>query len=81
MVESDAPSFTVTNHVFTSVPFRTDINMFCFLLDWINVANNLLRRCHINQHITDLSECGADVFVCLYEAILREKVPGGKDNF
>ncbi|KAM8992504.1 centrosomal protein of 95 kDa [Ara ararauna] len=43
--------------------------------DWVNVANDLLRSCHINQHIKHLSECSADVFVCLYESILREKVP------
>ncbi|NXF08386.1 CEP95 protein, partial [Smithornis capensis] len=44
-------------------------------IDWVGVANNLLRSCHINQHIKHLSECGADVFVRLYEAILGEKVP------
>ncbi|NWS30572.1 CEP95 protein, partial [Polioptila caerulea] len=43
--------------------------------DWVDVANDLLRTCHINQHIKHLSECGADVFVCLYESILGEKVP------
>ncbi|NWT87924.1 CEP95 protein, partial [Lanius ludovicianus] len=43
--------------------------------DWIDVANDLLRTCHINQHIKHLSECGADVFVRLYESILGEKVP------
>ncbi|NXI04898.1 CEP95 protein, partial [Pachycephala philippinensis] len=43
--------------------------------DWVDVANDLLRTCHINQHITHLSECGADVFVRLYESILGEKVP------
>ncbi|NXB06514.1 CEP95 protein, partial [Cnemophilus loriae] len=43
--------------------------------DWVDVANDLLRTCHINQHIKHLSECGADVFVRLYEAILGEKVP------
>ncbi|NXC17885.1 CEP95 protein, partial [Corythaeola cristata] len=44
-------------------------------IDWVDVANDLLRSCHINQHINHLSECGADVFVCLYESILGEKVP------
>ncbi|NXW13690.1 CEP95 protein, partial [Circaetus pectoralis] len=44
-------------------------------IDWVDVANDLLRSCHINQHIKHLSECGADVFVCLYESILGEKVP------
>ncbi|NXT69672.1 CEP95 protein, partial [Chaetops frenatus] len=43
--------------------------------DWVDVANDLLRTCHINLHIKHLSECGADVFVHLYESILGEKVP------
>ncbi|XP_068511144.1 centrosomal protein of 95 kDa isoform X2 [Anas acuta] len=43
--------------------------------DWVDVANELLRRCHITQNIKHLSECGADVFVRLYESILGEKVP------
>ncbi|NXL70528.1 CEP95 protein, partial [Leptocoma aspasia] len=43
--------------------------------DWVDTANDLLRTCHINQHIKHLSECGADVFVRLYESILEEKVP------
>ncbi|CAN8193978.1 unnamed protein product [Coccothraustes coccothraustes] len=43
--------------------------------DWVDVANDLLRTCHINQHINHLSECGADLFVRLYESILGEKVP------
>ncbi|NXE87621.1 CEP95 protein, partial [Menura novaehollandiae] len=44
-------------------------------IDWVDVANDLLRNCHINQHIKHLSECGADVFVRLYESVLGEKVP------
>ncbi|NWT41844.1 CEP95 protein, partial [Chroicocephalus maculipennis] len=44
-------------------------------IDWVGVANGLLRSCHTNQHIKHLSECGADVFVHLYESILGEKVP------
>ncbi|NXU15946.1 CEP95 protein, partial [Pardalotus punctatus] len=44
-------------------------------IDWVTLANDLLRSCHINQHIKHLSECGADVFVRLYESILEEKVP------
>ncbi|XP_053850387.1 centrosomal protein of 95 kDa isoform X1 [Vidua macroura] len=43
--------------------------------DWVDVANDLLRTCQINQHIKHLSECGADLFVRLYESILGEKVP------
>lgn len=85
MVESKTlkrvPSFTVTNHVFICVSFSSDNNMFYFLIDWVDVANDLLRSCNINQDIKHLSECGADVFVRLYESILGEKVPGGNDNF
>ncbi|NWW47404.1 CEP95 protein, partial [Pedionomus torquatus] len=44
-------------------------------IDWVGVANDLFRSCHINHHIKHLSECGADVFVHLYESILGEKVP------
>ncbi|PKU39157.1 centrosomal protein of 95 kda isoform x1 [Limosa lapponica baueri] len=43
--------------------------------DWVDVANDLLRSCHIYQHVKHLSECGAYVFVHLYESILGEKVP------
>ncbi|XP_061888721.1 centrosomal protein of 95 kDa-like isoform X2 [Entelurus aequoreus] len=44
--------------------------------DWVNVANDLLARCHIGaQRLTKLTDCDANVFVCLYENILREKVP------
>ncbi|NWH61439.1 CEP95 protein, partial [Geococcyx californianus] len=43
-------------------------------IDWIAVANDLFKSCNINQHIKNLSECGADVFVHLYESILGEKV-------
>ncbi|NXR70227.1 CEP95 protein, partial [Rhadina sibilatrix] len=43
--------------------------------DWVDVANDLLRTCHVNQHIKHLSECGADMFVRLYESILGEEVP------
>lgn len=54
--------------------------MFFFEIDWVDVANDLLRTCRINQHIKHLSECGADVFVHLYESILGEEVPGRNDN-
>ncbi|XP_067403448.1 centrosomal protein of 95 kDa isoform X2 [Emydura macquarii macquarii] len=43
--------------------------------EWVDVANDLLMKCHINLHVTKLSECGANVFVGLYESILGEKVP------
>ncbi|XP_028827671.1 centrosomal protein of 95 kDa-like isoform X2 [Denticeps clupeoides] len=42
---------------------------------WEDVANDLLRTCHINVRLESLSECDAGVFVALYEAILGEKVP------
>ncbi|XP_010216885.1 PREDICTED: centrosomal protein of 95 kDa [Tinamus guttatus] len=43
--------------------------------NWVDIANDLLRRCRINHQIKQLSECGADVFIRLYESILGEKVP------
>ncbi|EMP40179.1 Centrosomal protein of 95 kDa [Chelonia mydas] len=43
--------------------------------EWVDVANDLLMKCHINLHVTKLTECGANVFVGLYESILGEKVP------
>ncbi|XP_014807710.1 PREDICTED: centrosomal protein of 95 kDa isoform X8 [Calidris pugnax] len=69
------PFFTVTNRVFISVSFSSDINMFYFLIDWVDVANDLLRSCHIYKHVKHLSECGAYMFVHLYESILGEEVP------
>uniref|UniRef100_A0A8C3SAH8 DUF5745 domain-containing protein n=1 Tax=Chelydra serpentina TaxID=8475 RepID=A0A8C3SAH8_CHESE len=32
-------------------------------------------KCHINLRVTKLTECGANVFVGLYESILGEEVP------
>uniref|UniRef100_A0A8C0GAT4 Centrosomal protein 95 n=1 Tax=Chelonoidis abingdonii TaxID=106734 RepID=A0A8C0GAT4_CHEAB len=46
-----------------------------FLIEWVDVTNDLLMKCHINLHVTKLTECGANVFVGLYESILGEKVP------
>ncbi|KAM6471691.1 centrosomal protein of 95 kDa [Liasis olivaceus] len=43
--------------------------------DWVNVANDLLTKCNIHLHVSNLSDCGAEVFVHLYESILGEKVP------
>ncbi|XP_061628338.1 centrosomal protein of 95 kDa-like isoform X2 [Phyllopteryx taeniolatus] len=43
--------------------------------DWVDVANELLGKCHIEQKLTKLADCDANVFVSLYENILREKVP------
>ncbi|XP_043097878.1 centrosomal protein of 95 kDa-like isoform X2 [Puntigrus tetrazona] len=43
--------------------------------DWVDVANNVLLKCHINLRLERMSECDANVFVALYEAILGEKVP------
>uniref|UniRef100_A0A8C2FBZ6 DUF5745 domain-containing protein n=1 Tax=Cyprinus carpio TaxID=7962 RepID=A0A8C2FBZ6_CYPCA len=49
--------------------------MYCFCVDWVDVANNVLLKCHINLRLERISECDANVFVALYEAILGEKVP------
>ncbi|KAK9973169.1 hypothetical protein ABG768_023912, partial [Culter alburnus] len=43
--------------------------------DWLDVANNILLKCHINLRLERISECDANVFVALYEAILGEKAP------
>lgn len=43
--------------------------------DWVDVANNLLNKCHINRRIGNLADCDAGTFVALYENILGEKVP------
>ncbi|XP_061685202.1 centrosomal protein of 95 kDa-like isoform X2 [Syngnathoides biaculeatus] len=43
--------------------------------DWVDVANELLGKCHIEQKLTKLTDCDANVFASLYENILREKVP------
>ncbi|XP_016363003.1 centrosomal protein of 95 kDa isoform X2 [Sinocyclocheilus anshuiensis] len=43
--------------------------------DWVDMANNVLLKCRINLRLERISECDANVFVALYEAILGEKVP------
>ncbi|KAL1273016.1 hypothetical protein QQF64_028878, partial [Cirrhinus molitorella] len=43
--------------------------------DWLDVANDVLLKCHINLRLERISECDANVFVALYEAVLGEKVP------
>lgn len=43
--------------------------------DWVQVANELLHKCHIKVRVTKLSDCDASVFVSLYEAVLSDKVP------
>ncbi|XP_028312013.1 centrosomal protein of 95 kDa-like isoform X2 [Gouania willdenowi] len=43
--------------------------------DWVDVANDLLSRCHIKLKLGKLEDCSADVFIALYENILGEKVP------
>uniref|UniRef100_A0A672L443 DUF5745 domain-containing protein n=1 Tax=Sinocyclocheilus grahami TaxID=75366 RepID=A0A672L443_SINGR len=49
--------------------------MYCFCVDLVDMANNVLLKCHINLRLERISECDANVFVALYEAILGEKVP------
>lgn len=46
--------------------------------DWVDVANDLLSKCHVNLRLKKLTDCNADVFIALYENILGEKVPGKK---
>ncbi|XP_062976081.1 centrosomal protein of 95 kDa [Elgaria multicarinata webbii] len=43
--------------------------------EWVNVANDLLTKCNIDLHVNNLSDCGAKVFIHLYESILGERVP------
>ncbi|XP_069023059.1 centrosomal protein of 95 kDa-like isoform X1 [Embiotoca jacksoni] len=43
--------------------------------DWVDVANDLLSKCHIHLRLRKLTDCNADVFIALYENILGEKVP------
>ncbi|KAJ8002046.1 hypothetical protein DPEC_G00175740 [Dallia pectoralis] len=43
--------------------------------DWVDVANDILRKCHINLRLRKVADCDANVFVALYESILGEKVP------
>ncbi|XP_044305463.1 centrosomal protein of 95 kDa isoform X2 [Varanus komodoensis] len=43
--------------------------------EWVAVANDLLTKCNIELHVNNLSDCGATVFIRLYESILGEKVP------
>ncbi|XP_054635997.1 centrosomal protein of 95 kDa-like isoform X2 [Dunckerocampus dactyliophorus] len=43
--------------------------------DWLDVANDLLSKCHIEQKLTKLTDCDANVFISLYENILKETVP------
>lgn len=43
--------------------------------DWVDVANELLSKCHLNLKLRKLTDCDANVFIALYESILGEKVP------
>ncbi|XP_041641094.1 centrosomal protein of 95 kDa-like isoform X1 [Cheilinus undulatus] len=43
--------------------------------DWVDVANELLSKCHLNLRLRKLTDCDASAFVALYENILGEKVP------
>ncbi|XP_008294771.1 centrosomal protein of 95 kDa [Stegastes partitus] len=43
--------------------------------DWVDVANDLLSKCHIKLRLRIITDCNADVFIALYENILGEKVP------
>ncbi|XP_061578297.1 centrosomal protein of 95 kDa-like isoform X2 [Cololabis saira] len=43
--------------------------------DWVDVASDLLSKCHISLRLRKLTDCNADVFIALYENIFGEKVP------
>ncbi|XP_020638049.3 centrosomal protein of 95 kDa isoform X2 [Pogona vitticeps] len=43
--------------------------------EWVNIANDLLAKCNLHLHLNRLSDCGAEVFIHLYQAILGETVP------
>lgn len=43
--------------------------------DWVDVANELLSKCHLNLKLRKLTDCDANIFITLYESILGEKVP------
>ncbi|KAM6939541.1 centrosomal protein of 95 kDa-like [Xenentodon cancila] len=43
--------------------------------NWVEVANDLLSKCHISLRLRKLTDCNADVFIALYENIFGEKVP------
>ncbi|XP_051996361.1 centrosomal protein of 95 kDa-like isoform X2 [Xyrauchen texanus] len=44
-------------------------------MDWVDVANNLLLKCHTSLRLEKITDCDANVFVALYQDILGEKVP------
>ncbi|XP_029950495.1 centrosomal protein of 95 kDa isoform X2 [Salarias fasciatus] len=43
--------------------------------DWVDVANDLLSKCHISLKLRKLTDCNAEAFIALYENILGEEVP------
>ncbi|XP_029016044.1 centrosomal protein of 95 kDa isoform X2 [Betta splendens] len=43
--------------------------------DWVDVANDLLSKCHVKLRLKTLTSCDASVFISLYENILGERVP------
>ncbi|XP_068178229.1 centrosomal protein of 95 kDa-like isoform X2 [Antennarius striatus] len=43
--------------------------------DWVDVANDLLSKCHLNLRLRKITDCDANIFIALYENILGEKVP------
>jgi hypothetical protein len=54
---------------------RTRCTSLSFL-DWVDVANDLLRKCGVNFRLTKLADCVGNVFLAFYENILGVKVPG-----
>lgn len=59
---------------------RRDLTVCFSSTDWVDVANDLLSKCHISLRLRKLADSNADVFIALYENILGEKVPGKKNS-
>lgn len=55
---------------------KTDSPLPSSPTEWVQMANNLLFKCHIHLRIHELEDCDANVFIALYQSILGEKVPG-----
>lgn len=46
------------------------------IVDWVDVANDLLSKSNLTLRLRTLGDCHAAIFIALYENILGETVPG-----
>uniref|UniRef100_A0A8D3DWB8 Centrosomal protein 95 n=1 Tax=Scophthalmus maximus TaxID=52904 RepID=A0A8D3DWB8_SCOMX len=53
----------------------TNLSVSFLTTDWVDVANDLFTKCHMNLRLRHLTDCDANVFSALYENIFGEKVP------